>query len=141
MCSSALHLGSICRRLFNPCLRICTQWCGERLPSACSSQQLLGILHESVGCLNNQVPAHRIIIGGFAQVQAETLVCLCLLRLGCSQGAGCAVRAALSFPDAPLGGAIALSGFFGAPEVARQNFALCVTDAAAESLQNPSWTY
>ncbi|CAE7171182.1 unnamed protein product [Symbiodinium pilosum] len=45
------------------------------------------------------VPAHRIIIGGFAQ------------------GAGCAVRAALSFPDAPLGGAIALSGFFGAPEV------------------------
>mmetsp|Transcript_9211 Transcript_9211/g.21890 ORF Transcript_9211/g.21890 Transcript_9211/m.21890 type:complete len:472 (+) Transcript_9211:46-1461(+) len=45
------------------------------------------------------VPAHRILIGGFAQ------------------GAGCALRAALSFPDAALGGAIALSGFFGAPEV------------------------
>eukprot|EP00439_Symbiodinium_sp_Y106_P063131 s4715_g9.t1 len=48
------------------------------------------------------VPAHRILIGGFAQ------------------GAGCALRAALSFPDAALGGAIALSGFFGAPEVSRQ---------------------
>ncbi|CAE7691231.1 unnamed protein product [Symbiodinium sp. CCMP2456] len=45
------------------------------------------------------VPAHRILIGGFAQ------------------GAGCALRAALSFPDAALGGAIVLSGFFGAPEV------------------------
>jgi len=43
------------------------------------------------------VPANRIMLGGFAQ------------------GASCAVRAALSFPDAPLGGAVALSPFFGSP--------------------------
>ena len=36
------------------------------------------------------------------------------------QGAGCALRAALSFPDSALGGAIVLSGFLGAPEVSWQ---------------------
>ena len=46
-----------------------------------------------------EVPSHRIILGGFAQ------------------GAGCALRAALSFPDAALGGSVILSGFFGDPSV------------------------
>jgi len=41
------------------------------------------------------VPPHQIVVGGFAQ------------------GGSCGVRAALSFPDAPLGGAVALSSFFG----------------------------
>jgi len=41
------------------------------------------------------VPAERIAVGGF------------------SQGGLVAMRAALSFPDAPLGGALALSSFFG----------------------------
>lgn len=40
---------------------------------------------------------HRIVVGGFGQ------------------GGGLAVRAALSFADATLGGAVALSSFFGAP--------------------------
>lgn len=42
------------------------------------------------------VPAERIVVGGF------------------SQGGLVALRAALSFPDCPLGGALALSTFFGA---------------------------
>ena len=46
-----------------------------------------------------EVPSHRIILGGFAQ------------------GAGCALRAALSFPDSALGGSVILSGFFGDPSV------------------------
>jgi len=46
-----------------------------------------------------EVPSHRIILGGFAQ------------------GAGCALRAALSFPDSALGGSVILSGFFGDPFV------------------------
>ena len=37
------------------------------------------------------------------------------------QGAGCALRAALSFPDAALGGAMALSGFLGAPNATRMS--------------------
>ena len=41
------------------------------------------------------VPAARIVVGGF------------------SQGGLVATRAALSFADAPLGGALALSTFFG----------------------------
>lgn len=47
------------------------------------------------------VPAQHVVLGGFAQ------------------GAGLALRAALSFPDAALGGAVALSGFFGDPRAAR----------------------
>jgi len=42
------------------------------------------------------VKPHRIVVGGFAQ------------------GGGPAIRAALSFPDAALGGAVLLSHFFGA---------------------------
>jgi len=42
------------------------------------------------------VQPHRIVVGGFAQ------------------GGGPAIRAALSFPDATLGGAVLLSHFFGA---------------------------
>ncbi|KAJ1631449.1 Alpha/Beta hydrolase protein [Pavlovales sp. CCMP2436] len=44
------------------------------------------------------VPADRIVVGGF------------------SQGGLIAVRAALSFPDSPLGGALALSTFFGSDD-------------------------
>ena len=44
------------------------------------------------------VPAERIVVGGF------------------SQGGLIATRAALSFPDGALGGALALSAFFGADE-------------------------
>ena len=44
------------------------------------------------------VPVERVVIGGF------------------SQGGLIAVRAALSFPDAALGGALALSTFFGSDD-------------------------
>ena len=50
--------------------------------------------------ISRGVPAERIVVGGF------------------SQGGLVAMRAALSFPDAPLGGCLALSTFFGADEAA-----------------------
>jgi len=46
------------------------------------------------------VQPSRIVLGGFAQ------------------GGSCAVRAAMSFPDAALGGALFISAFFGAPTAA-----------------------
>eukprot|EP00443_Scrippsiella_acuminata_P024072 CAMPEP_0115192072 /NCGR_PEP_ID=MMETSP0270-20121206/12854_1 /TAXON_ID=71861 /ORGANISM="Scrippsiella trochoidea, Strain CCMP3099" /LENGTH=225 /DNA_ID=CAMNT_0002605307 /DNA_START=211 /DNA_END=885 /DNA_ORIENTATION=- len=50
--------------------------------------------------ISRGVQPDQILIGGFAQ------------------GAACAARAALSFPDAPLGGSVLLSHFFGATTAA-----------------------
>jgi len=61
------------------------------------AEPIVAYLHAMVRReLARGVPANRIVLGGFAQ------------------GASCAIRAALSFPDAPLGGAVVLSSFFGA---------------------------
>eukprot|EP00435_Cladocopium_sp_Y103_P051342 s2001_g15.t3 len=64
------------------------------------SQPISAYLHAMIRReIARGVAAHKIVVGGFAQ------------------GAGCALRAALSFPDAALGGSVALSGFFGDPSV------------------------
>merc|ERR1712224_1033190 len=61
------------------------------------AQQAVQYIHELIRReVIRGVPAERIVVGGF------------------SQGGLVAIRAALSFPDASLGGALAMSTFFGA---------------------------
>ncbi|CAE8649896.1 unnamed protein product [Polarella glacialis] len=61
------------------------------------AKPIVGYVHAMVRReIARGVPPNRIVIGGFAQ------------------GGSLALRAALSFPDAPIGGALALSAFFGA---------------------------
>merc|ERR1719161_625627 len=69
------------------------------------------------------VPSECIVVGGF------------------SQGGLVAIRAALSFPDAPLGGALALSTFFGAESAsvapANARLRVLVAHGKADSMVPP----